>query len=37
MKLLLKISLDLIRVAGNRHFFVRKPQVSPEHVLVGDT
>ena len=37
MKLLLETSLDHIRVAGNMHFFVRKPQVSPEPVLVGDT
>ena len=37
MHLFFETRLDLLRVAGNMHFFVRKPTVSPEPVLVGDT
>jgi len=37
MELLFETRLDVLRVAGNMHFFVRKPSVSPEPVLTGDT
>lgn len=37
MQLLFETRLELLRVAGNMHFFVRRPFVSPEPVLVGDT
>jgi len=37
MELLFETRLDLLRVAGNMHFFVRRPFVSPEPVLVGDS
>lgn len=37
MHLLFETRRDLLRVAGNMHFFVRKGEVSPEPVLVGDT
>lgn len=37
MQLLFETRLDVLRVAGNMHFFVRRPTVSPEPVLIGDT
>ena len=37
MQLLFETRLELLRVAGNMHFFVRRPFVAPEPVLVGDT
>ena len=37
MELLFETRRDLLRVPGNMHFFVRKGQVSPEPVLVGDS